>query len=419
MNTESDRLGRVEEIRRMKVNEENKKTILEFDDLNGVNELAPSTRIVYLVLLKHLLVFCEAKKKTFRQITGEDIREFVSLLKERKIKTQDGRGFGSRKINEKLTQGSTNTYIQKIKRFFKYLYNTGRDNPKVLRDAGLRQRQEEFKLTSADLPTEEEIQAMIDATTNPLYKAIIAVAYDSGMRISDILDLKVKDLIINENEVRLRFFIRKTKKHLLYGMGSSVGYLMNWYNLHPTKGQEDHLFCTMATNRRGKRMGYMNIYKIIKRLAREVGISPKKRVTCHTFRHCATRRDKQHYSNEELCVLRGWSRTSNMPLRYSPIAEDEVFKKKQIIEGKVDPKPEKKVIDARNCPRCKNTVTPDSAYCSVCGQLLNSRSSELNEILKGNPDIMQRIITEVTKNIEKRMKYQELAEERFEAMTNC
>lgn len=57
-------------------------------------------------------------------------------------------------------------------------------------------------------------------------------------------------------------------------------------------------------------------------------------------------------------------------------------------------------------------------YCSVCGQLLDSKPSELNEILKSNPDIMQQIITEVTKNVEKRMRYQKLAEERFKVMTD-
>lgn len=416
MHTETNRLAKFEEIREMEASEANKKIVFDFDKLNAINGLTPSTRAGYLVLLKHLLAYCEIKEKTFKQLNGDDIRDFMSLLKERKIKTQIGRGIQRKRKIDRLSQGCINTYIQMTKRFFKYLYNTGRDNPGVLRDAGLMQRQEEFKLTSADLPTEEEIQAMLDATQNPLYKAIIAVAYDSGMRINDILDLRVKDLIIGENEVRLRFFIRKTRRHLLYGMGSSVGYLMNWYNLHPTKRPEDHLFCTMATNHRGKRMSYTNIYRIVKLLAKKAGISPKKNVTCHTFRHCATRRDKQHYSDEELRVLRGWSRGSAMPLRYAPIAADEVFKKKQILEGKVRPEPEKKVIDARKCPRCKNAVMPDSAYCSVCGQLLKNRPSELNEILASNPSIMQQIIAEVTENVERRLKYQKLAEERFKVM---
>jgi integrase/recombinase XerD len=255
---------------------------------------------------------------------------------------------------------------------------------------------------------------MIDVTQNPLYKAILAVAYDSGMRISDILDLKVSDLKICENDVKIRFYIKKTRKHLLYGMGSSVGYLMNWYNCHPTKEPDDPLFCTTSTNWRGKRMSYYNIYMVIKRLAKKAGVS--KKVSCHTFRHCATRRDKPLYSDEELRVLRGWSRNSMMPLRYAAISNDEVFKKKRILEGKDSPEPEKKVIDARNCPRCKNTVTPDAMYCSVCGQLLNSKPGELEGILKCNPAIMQKIIEEVQKSVEKRMGYQKLSEERFLAM---
>lgn len=405
----------LEDVKEMKVDRENKKIVLDFDNLNKINNLSPSTRATYLVLLKHLLTFSEDRKKSFVNITGEDLREFVGLLRDRKIKTQQNVGFTGSQQPSILSQGSINTYIQLLKRFFKYLHNTGRDSPEVLRKAGLRSRHGEFKLTSADLPSEEEIQAMIDATPNPLYKAIIAVAYDSGMRISDILDTKVRDLIVTENEVRIRFFVRKVKKPLLYGMGSSVGYLMNWYNCHPTKRPDDPLFCTTATNWRGKRMSYNTIFWVVKKLAKKAGIS--KKISCHTFRHCATRRDKPLYSDEELRVLRGWSRNSMMPLRYSPISNDEVFKKKQILEGKISPEPKKKFIDARNCPRCKNTVTVDAMYCSVCGQLLNSSTGALNGILLSNPVIIQQIVKEVQKNIEDKMKYQKLAEERLKVMT--
>lgn len=400
-------------IRDLKANEENKGIVLKFDELNRKNEITISTRRGYLSLLRHLLAFCG--ERHIGKLSGEDLQEFFGQLQERKIYTQENPGFrnGKRRV-ERLCTGSRNTYLQKIKKFFRWYYNTGTDTPEIIKKSGLRQGKDNFKLTTADLPTEQEICAMINATENPLYKAILAVMYDSGMRINDILDLKIKDLVVSENEVRLRFFIRKTKQHLLYGLGSSVGYLMNWYNLHPTKKAEDYLFCTMATNWRGKRMGYGNIYQVVKRMAKKAGMT--KEIHCHIFRHCATARDKPNYSEEELCVLRGWSRTSQMPRRYASISADEVFKKKKILEGKVRPEPERKVIDARSCPRCKNAVTPDSAYCCVCGQLLKSQPSELNEILASSPNIMQQIITEVTKDVERRMKYQKLAEERFKVM---
>jgi len=108
-----------------------------------------------------------------------------------------------------------------------------------------------------------------------------------------------------------------------------------------------------------------------------------------------------------------------MPLRYAPIAADEVFKKKQIIEGKISPEPKERILDARNCPRCKNTVTPDSAYCCICGQLLNNKPSEICEMMEENPNIVQQIIREVTQNVERRLNYQKLAYERFKVMTNC
>ena len=58
----------------------------------------------------------------------------------------------------------------------------------------------------------------------------------------------------------------------------------------------------------------------------------------------------------------------------------------------------------------------DMMYCSLCGQLLNDKPSEINEILTKNPDIMQQIVSEVTKKIENKMKFEKLAEERFQVM---
>ncbi|MCX6817281.1 MAG: tyrosine-type recombinase/integrase [Candidatus Aenigmarchaeota archaeon] len=406
--------ARMEKIKNMDVNAENIKTVVEFDKLNEINGLTPGTRVGHLTMLRHLLTYCGGKP--FTELTGSDIREFMGLLKESKVETQVDMRFNRNvaKRGGKLEQGTMNTYTQKVKRFFRYLHNTGRDTPKVIRDADLKQKQVAFKLTSADLPTEQEILNMINATESPLYKALLAVMYDTGMRIGDILDLKFKDLMVTENEVRLRFYIRKTKQHLLYSLGSSVGFLMNWHNLHPTKDPESPLFCTTATNCRGKRMSHTNAYNMVKMLAEKANIH--KKVSCHTFRHCATARDKPHYSDEELRVLRGWTRNSTMPLRYAPVSNDAVFRKKQILEGKIKDELQPKIIEARSCPRCKNTVTPDSAYCCVCGQLLSKKVIGLKDMLE-NPLIYETMKSEIERREDLRQKYQQQLNERVMAFS--
>ena len=102
MKTEKELKSYVEEIKKMKVNEENKKIVLDFDNLNEINAREPSTRIIYLILLKHLLTFAESKGKTFKRLTGEDIREFIGRLKNREIKTQYNTWFNGVPLPKKI-----------------------------------------------------------------------------------------------------------------------------------------------------------------------------------------------------------------------------------------------------------------------------------------------------------------------------
>lgn len=63
MKAEKELLTRIKEIEDMKVNEENKKTLLDFNNFNSINDLAISTRIIYLTLLKLQAYYVKTKGK--------------------------------------------------------------------------------------------------------------------------------------------------------------------------------------------------------------------------------------------------------------------------------------------------------------------------------------------------------------------
>ncbi|SMC97678.1 site-specific tyrosine recombinase XerD [Pedobacter africanus] len=113
-------------------------------------------------------------------------------------------------------------------------------------------------------------------------KAILETLYGCGLRVSELINLKISD-VFEENE-----FIRvigKGNKERLIPIGVTALKYINIYlqetrvHIHIKKGFEDYIFL----NRGGSRLSRVSVFSIIKTLAIKSGI--KKSISPHTFRH--------------------------------------------------------------------------------------------------------------------------------------
>ncbi len=113
-------------------------------------------------------------------------------------------------------------------------------------------------------------------------KAIIEVLYGCGLRVTELISLKISDLNLEKGYLRVR---GKGNKERLIPIGSSAireieNYLPQRKALsHISEESKDILFL----NRRGKSLTRVMIYTITKNLAEKAGIN--KNVSPHTFRH--------------------------------------------------------------------------------------------------------------------------------------
>lgn len=112
-------------------------------------------------------------------------------------------------------------------------------------------------------------------------KAIIEVLFSCGLRVSELVTLRLSDLYLEEHFVRV---VGKGRKERLVPISeSAVKQLQLWFidrNLMDIKpGEEDYVFL----NRRGAHLTRTMILIIIKRLGEEAGIS--KTISPHTLRH--------------------------------------------------------------------------------------------------------------------------------------
>ncbi len=113
-------------------------------------------------------------------------------------------------------------------------------------------------------------------------KAMLETLYACGLRISELIGLKISDLFFEEEIIRV---FGKGSKERIVPIGSSA---VNWINeylktsrpLYERKAvSENYLFL----NNRGKKLSRMGVWKIVDRYVREAGI--EKPVHPHTFRH--------------------------------------------------------------------------------------------------------------------------------------
>ncbi|WPR70049.1 site-specific tyrosine recombinase XerD [Flavobacterium sp. NG2] len=186
-------------------------------------------------------------------------------------------------ISSQVNARSQARIISGLKSFFGYLifedYRT--DNPLELIESPKIGR----KLP--DTLSLDEIDALISAidlssNEGERNRAMLEMLYGCGLRVSELVSLKISDLFFDEGFVKIT---GKGNKQRFVPIGDLAQKYIQIYretvrsHLTIKKGCEDTLFL----NRRGGQLTRAMIFTIIKNLTVEIGLH--KKISPHTFRH--------------------------------------------------------------------------------------------------------------------------------------
>lgn len=130
----------------------------------------------------------------------------------------------------------------------------------------------------------EELFAAIDLSTpeGARNRAMLEVLYSSGLRVSELIDLRLTNIYFDIGFLRV---VGKGSKERLVPIGKDAMKFLKIYiedirvHLDIKAGHENYAFL----NRRGKKLTRVMIFTIIKNLAKSIGM--KKNISPHTFRH--------------------------------------------------------------------------------------------------------------------------------------
>ena len=226
---------------------------------------SPNTLEAYRHDLLHLQNYCLTEGKALLDISLDDLQHFAATLHEV--------GIGP---------SSQARILSGIRSFYRFLLLDGfieNDPTELLESPHLGEHLPEV-LSTAEI---DQIEASIDLSKweGHRNRAIIEVLFSCGLRVSELVTLKLSDLFLDEGYVRI--FGKGSKERLVPISNRAIHELNLWFDdrnhMKIKPGEEDYVFL----NRRGAHLTRVMIFIMLRQQAELAGI--KKVISPHTLRH--------------------------------------------------------------------------------------------------------------------------------------
>lgn len=380
-------------------------------------EINPTTNYITDSIRTPYILSRYLKNKTFREVTRQNIIDFLDSL--RKPETLDP-------MHKWI--GTRNLYLVHLVRFFKWLYypdteHSKRPKPEIVQNISRLRRKEKSTYKPSDMWTQEDDLLFCRYCPSKRDKAYHMIARDTSARPHEILRLKIKSVVWNrtsDGKIYASVLVNgKTGSRSLL-LTDSIPYLKDYLNTeHPMPNTvESPLIC--ATGKAlGRRLSPTALYHIYSSYRRRVfpnilnnnDLPEEDKLKLQNLltkpwnpyirRHSSLTQKSKILKEHTLRQYAGWTANSEMPQKYVHYFGDEANQDLLVAYGIL---PKDEVVDTtlrpKYCPNCNSPNQPEQHYCMACGFVLTITGySKLMEEQRTKEDELQSV-RERMENIE-------------------
>lgn len=234
----------------------------------------------------YLLTVKQKEEKTTVSSYIEDIYKYLEYMENNKIKTalnieyQDITKYLKYLDNNNYKTSSIIRKIVSIKLFHKYLSLEYK-----IKDVSSKIINPKLRRKLPNILTIEEVDNLLDIKLNTPFdyrnKAMLELMYSSGLRVSELVDLKLNNIDLDNGYVRC---LGKGKKERIIPIGEiAIEYLKKYINEYRNSMKKGYYTENVFLNNHGKNITRQGFFLIIKNIAKEKNID--KNITPHMLRH--------------------------------------------------------------------------------------------------------------------------------------
>lgn len=234
----------------------------------------------------YLLTVKQKEEKTTVSSYIEDIYKYLEYMENNKIKTaldieyQNITNYLKYLDNNNYETSSIIRKIVSIKLFHKYLSEEYK-----IKDVSSKIINPRLRRKLPNILTIEEVDNLLDIKLNTTFdyrnKAMLELMYSSGLRVSELVDLKLNNIDLDNGYVRC---LGKGKKERIIPIGEiAIEYLKKYINEYRNSMKKGYYTENVFLNNHGKNITRQGFFLIIKNIAKEKNID--KSITPHMLRH--------------------------------------------------------------------------------------------------------------------------------------
>ena len=231
---------------------------------------------IYMLYAEEFLDFLEKRGKKATEVTKEDLKAYLAILRERRLK-----------------QASINRVFTCLSGFYAFLADEDliSSNPVIpFRRRYLRKYKEDNDSASRQIIDVEQASMLVNSILDSRDKAIVTLLFKTGMRVGELCRLDINDINKDDMSLRLKPAAKRSNRILFFDR-ETANMLRIWLRVRREKRKDDS---ALFPSQLGRRLGRGQVENLVERHAARVGLhnpdsaSLEDRFTPHCCRHWFT-----------------------------------------------------------------------------------------------------------------------------------